>query len=409
MNTLVKPAFLFLLTMFVQIVYPFSSYRLLKNGQGNYVLLLGEIHNHIANPVRTDVETFVKTFLKHELKSPIPCVIELNKEAQSLFVTGKQPKGITVGRTFVQLAEYAHTHRQALNSRLKFFLYDPRELESDIVNSITGMLSREIKALMYNSLPFPNSTEWQINKKKFILTDYAPLSLSMYFTKIQEYCTKARFIKDTLDVESPFLPLFEASLNSLEKALPQVHSLFQSIDSNMRLETAILTLFDKYTSISAQLSWQRYHEVIKLLLDTIDYPYAQIMFLGKLIELLESSRKVVMILSEDHALKLSQFLQSANYKLLREEVIFEELDENWKSAHFATRNGWETDMEKLFSFSARLANELEVFLEKRFPCAVCQKREKTQLCAQCKTTYYCGKECQKAHWPTHKSLCKKPL
>ncbi|RYE20601.1 MAG: zinc finger MYND domain-containing protein, partial [Sphingobacteriaceae bacterium] len=33
--------------------------------------------------------------------------------------------------------------------------------------------------------------------------------------------------------------------------------------------------------------------------------------------------------------------------------------------------------------------------------------KKTQRCARCQTVAYCSKECQKTHWDTHRSFCKK--
>lgn len=40
-------------------------------------------------------------------------------------------------------------------------------------------------------------------------------------------------------------------------------------------------------------------------------------------------------------------------------------------------------------------------------CMNCSKAHCDKKCGNCKQVYYCSDECQKAHWKTHKSLCKK--
>lgn len=48
-------------------------------------------------------------------------------------------------------------------------------------------------------------------------------------------------------------------------------------------------------------------------------------------------------------------------------------------------------------------------------CVACRKNPMSnpeivfKLCARCQYVYYCGKECQTADWPTHKTVCKKAI
>jgi len=39
-------------------------------------------------------------------------------------------------------------------------------------------------------------------------------------------------------------------------------------------------------------------------------------------------------------------------------------------------------------------------------CAVCGVANQHQRCSRCKSVYYCSKEHQQQHWPTHKTPCR---
>jgi len=48
-------------------------------------------------------------------------------------------------------------------------------------------------------------------------------------------------------------------------------------------------------------------------------------------------------------------------------------------------------------------NEEDPYL--RLPCMKCRKNSTTQRCANCKSVYYCSRECQKKDWKSHKKHC----
>lgn len=55
---------------------------------------------------------------------------------------------------------------------------------------------------------------------------------------------------------------------------------------------------------------------------------------------------------------------------------------------------------RVYSFITELLN-----LDKN-RCGHCNKKNCSARCAQCKKVYYCSQDCQKAHWPAHKDICK---
>lgn len=43
---------------------------------------------------------------------------------------------------------------------------------------------------------------------------------------------------------------------------------------------------------------------------------------------------------------------------------------------------------------------------KTYECIYCKKKAKCKFCSRCKIASYCSRECQVAHWPTHKDQCQ---
>lgn len=41
-------------------------------------------------------------------------------------------------------------------------------------------------------------------------------------------------------------------------------------------------------------------------------------------------------------------------------------------------------------------------------CCSCAKPDSGLACSRCKKAIYCGPDCQKKDWPTHKLTCRRP-
>merc|ERR1712098_742403 len=69
--------------------------------------------------------------------------------------------------------------------------------------------------------------------------------------------------------------------------------------------------------------------------------------------------------------------------------------------------------EEMFKLVAKHPREIKHWIESvraLLRCANCEKLEKSlkefKKCLGCNSVYYCSKDCQRAHWPSHKNICK---
>ena len=73
---------------------------------------------------------------------------------------------------------------------------------------------------------------------------------------------------------------------------------------------------------------------------------------------------------------------------------------------YETIDGKEIALDAEHTFLQRLQAERE---NARMVCAYCDgiaKKEDFKKCAKCRRAAYCSKDCQKKHWPVHKTVCK---
>jgi len=111
--------------------------------------------------------------------------------------------------------------------------------------------------------------------------------------------------------------------------------------------------------------------------------------------------------------KIPQIFPSDSFKDYMTGVIYHDLssvlNQVWKQVTKRTFQAFFDDEQKGMSISEvkqvmRAEKQKEL---KRLECANCHmlSEEAKKLCGACKKVYYCSRDCQREHWPTHKPEC----
>lgn len=79
----------------------------------------------------------------------------------------------------------------------------------------------------------------------------------------------------------------------------------------------------------------------------------------------------------------------------------------WKTFMDMTDGIRQEDLDSVYVFKMSLKNLLkESKLHLKQCCFVCGETDKLSRCSKCQFAFYCGKDCQKSHWNTHKHVCR---
>ena len=135
---------------------------------------------------------------------------------------------------------------------------------------------------------------------------------------------------------------------------------------------------------------------------TTDYLFADVLFLDRLLERLNTSKIVCMVFGSSHAKNLSIFLKvlgfsevSKNNALVLQTALLTALNQ--------------LTLKNLIPTSALDAFLAPLIQKAKNVCWSCSKKPETLLrCSRCMKAQYCNTTCQKKHWKEHKATCKAP-
>lgn len=158
--------------------------------------------------------------------------------------------------------------------------------------------------------------------------------------------------------------LLATNIEEYDGAYRIVQKVLNEIDRTTPLNKVFTTLCKNFKHGEQALEFRQYLK--EIMFERLDYAFADAMFMKKLLECLKKQNAVLLIIGEAHTKRL------------------------------ATRS-----VQKLLgALSAPAPIEVTVH-----SCAVCHTKKNLQVCSRCHKVRYCGIECQKKDWLTHKQNC----
>ena len=166
------------------------------------------------------------------------------------------------------------------------------------------------------------------------------------------------------------------------------------------LAYAFLNLFLECTTKAERL--HRFDDFYDLIHDKTDIIFANCCFLDKILTTIKSVPCLSVIVGGAHAVNLTQHLTSLGFTMVSQ---VNRLAFTYPSLSQIARI--ETFDQDLIRSTKKLLEPLQKKLT-AMQCHQCLKKPGIHQCSQCKTGRYCSADCQKAHWKTHKEVCKEP-
>lgn len=376
----------------------FVSYYLIKTTTGKQILLLGDNHEEQMDFINEKHANFFLKFIdSFEYANPIQTLIECGSEAASTFETGKQTD-FPLANTFFCFAKYNFLKKfQSKKINLNCVLFDPREIELDVVTNCFTQSEDWLNSMRRNGLiEFPlqdlKNTQEKIRKKaraRCTMADYLRL-LNGHVDKISKVIEKYK------DNEKLFNYLKDRLVEFIN-AKNQIEEIFKASDHNELLPILILDQFSKCKTVRDANN--KLSDLLKIYRDPIEFNYCDIFFLDRMLNLLANDNHIIFLAGDAHIQNMLRAFSAIGCTIVKSQELIMQI------------NGLKAiRVNDAMPFLNNLLNATKQFIADRVTghaagCGTCGKTENLKLCSKCKSIKYCSRECQIKDWRNHKLNC----
>ena len=386
------------------------SYSLLENADHKTLLILGEDHKMSHEILTTTFMGFLETIKMSTHTRPLACIVELPEneplESMSLFSTNIKK---------ILDADRLGTHR------IKAIRYDERSDESSAIHIIIDHITEAIMigvsladlhrhyktsettaSTSAESLSALGASSWeqlrksiqrgQVQARTFLLTH-------TYLKVLDNELAKLAHLIEHHKDNKELAAVLGTAYQTFVQAHKKIHELLSKSPKNALLSTSIMNLFSTCKSVEERLT--TFDTYYFLFIRDTDQVLADIFWINKTMSLLKVEPSVCVLVGHSHALSLVPYYLNLGFKIISRE--------NMRRDSFPLLSTTAIDP----NFGLKLLTQTRAFLKPLEACSIdgcCQKcfkvPEKLLRCGRCKEKSYCGADCQKSDWQTHKLSCK---
>lgn len=408
-------------------IFSVVSFTLLASKKGK-ILLLGDCHNHKFDSINKNhinlllcIANFVNNF---DNEVSIDCIYETPTDAfnkyNALSFSDKDNYVLNGSITFVEINKFRVNNPNF--NKFNFIASDPRNISisikiSKIFDSILNLFSYFID----KKVEYYKNNKLYKKIKVSLLKDFEDLSAEDYFQdldKLNFFCAEIINKYSLSDWFSEFKKIYEIFLNDI--------TFVKNVIKEGTFISSLINYIEKNSKISSKAK-DLVIELQNIFLNKLNFLPADIGFLDLILESQLKGAQTILIAGDLHVQTVSEVLQSKGYNVLEHEslvtynkdsALVGEFspsfhDNYYKSILILLPEDLSAEIQSIVSlmndsiFQESADKLIVAESDKCLNCNISSSKKKLLYCSRCKKAAYCCKECQKANWPVHKSVCKK--